>query len=74
MRYAKVRRCGNGRIRYYTEERHLRLWMWRLYRCPECRVIVLPYMIRWADWRWWKWWLLHAVELKINDWKYNRND
>lgn len=58
-RYARVRRCDNGHISYHNEERLYHLWKWRLYRCPKCRVIVLPYVTRWADWRWWRWQITH---------------
>lgn len=68
MRYAKVRRCDSGYIRYFDEERTDRLWKWRLYRCQKCRVIVLPYMTRWLDWRW----LRHTVTWHIDNWRYER--
>jgi hypothetical protein len=64
LRYARVRRCDNG----YIETGHVRLWKWRLYRCPKCRVIVLPYMTRWLDWRW----LRYRAERGVSDWKYER--
>ena len=54
LRYAKVRRCDGGHLRYYNEKRLNRLWKWRLNRCPQCRVTVLPYHVRWLDWRWWR--------------------
>lgn len=69
MRYAKTRRCDNGYISYYNEKRTDRLWVWRLYRCPKCRVIVLPYMIRWADISWWKF----KVRMWYSDWEYERS-
>lgn len=52
LRYARVRRCDNGYLKTYDEDGMLPLWRWRLYRCPKCQVIVLPYMTRWLDWRW----------------------
>jgi hypothetical protein len=55
---AKVTRCEGGHIYFYARKgsNHVkRLWKWRFNRCPACRVIVLPYMVRWLDWGWWKW-------------------
>lgn len=66
MRYAKVRRCNNGYIGHWNREGLLRLWAWRLYRCPKCRVIVLPYMIRWLDISWWKF----KIRMWYSDWEY----
>jgi hypothetical protein len=69
-RYAKVRRCDNGYINYYTTTRDSnqvkRLWKWRLNRCPKCRVIVLPYLVRWLDYGWWRW----KISRKWRDLKY----
>ena len=68
-RYAKVRRCDNGYIRYYDDNGTQRLWMWRLHRCPKCGVIVLPYLVRWGDWRWWRW----RLSARLADWRYERD-
>jgi hypothetical protein len=61
MRRAKVKRCENGSLPYLTG----RFRLWRFNRCPKCRVVVLPYRVRWADWRWWKWrlhrWLFSSL-------------
>lgn len=52
LRYARVRRCASGYIAYYNDDGMMPLWRWRTYRCPKCQVIVLPYVIRYADPRW----------------------
>jgi hypothetical protein len=61
IRYARVRRCDNGFLSTYTSKGSKPLWKWRVYRCPKCRVYVLPYLIRWLDYGWWKW--------EIADWR-----
>jgi hypothetical protein len=62
VRYARFRRCDSGYISHLTGDEHRmqRLWQWRVYRCPKCRVWVLPYMTRWLDPGWWGW--------KADDW------
>ena len=75
MRYAKADRCPNGgSITYYTtaygSDQVKRLWKWRVSRCPECGVFVLPYVIRYADWRWWRW----DIPFRVSDWKYEREN
>lgn len=67
-RYAKVRRCDDGHIRYYDDDGHHRLWQWRCFRCPKCRVIVLPYLIRWLDWRYVWYWKLCRIPGDVNSW------
>lgn len=52
LRYARVRRCDSGYIAYYTDDGLLPWWRWRTYRCPKCRVLVLPYATRYADPSW----------------------
>lgn len=49
LRYAKVIRCKKGLLPYLTDRK---LGRWRVNRCPECRVWVLPYVIRYADPSW----------------------
>jgi hypothetical protein len=51
-RFAKMNRCEGGSL---TGVYDRRAWKWRPIRCPECGVLVLPYVVRWADWRWWGW-------------------
>ena len=34
-----------------------RAWKWRFTRCPQCRVLCLPYVTRWADPSWLHWYL-----------------
>lgn len=65
MRHAKVQACDGGYITYPQEgDKLARTWKWRFNRCPKCRVLVLPYMVRWLDWRWYQWkvssWLITA--------------
>lgn len=47
MMTAKRWRCGDGTARPL---------ILGFRRCKECGVIVLPYMVRWADWRWLRYW------------------
>lgn len=56
-RHARVRRCDNGYLQYWNREdgSEVRAWKWRLNRCPKCKVLVLPYMVRWLDRGWWRW-------------------
>ena len=51
-RYAKAPSCNGGSLTGAFEKK---LWRWRLNRCRECKVLVLPYMIRWLDWHWYGW-------------------
>jgi hypothetical protein len=66
-RYATVRRCNDGFLPYYTADGiHVRrLWRWRVNRCPECRLWVLPYASKWADPSWLRW----AVTWRLEDWR-----
>lgn len=50
LRYAKRDRCDGG---YVTVDYDKRCWTWRSHRCNKCRVIVLPYRVRWFDPSWW---------------------
>jgi hypothetical protein len=53
-RYAEVVRCDGGSLTTVID--HESRWrIWRTYRCPQCGVYVLPYVIRYADPRWWVW-------------------
>lgn len=47
MRYAKKRRCYNGRLPWTIYDGWL--WRWRTNRCTACGMLVLPYMIRYVD-------------------------
>lgn len=42
-RYAKEKRCDNGRIQVDYDDK---LWKWKLWPCNECNVLVLPYHSR----------------------------
>jgi hypothetical protein len=58
LKHAKRNRCpGAGYITWVTTtyggDQEKRLYLWRLNRCPKCRVIVLPFLIRWLDYSWW---------------------
>ena len=59
MKSARVVRCDGGFLDPGLYER--RLWKWRCNRCPTCRVLVLPSVIRYADPGWWSYRLRHAV-------------
>jgi hypothetical protein len=68
MRYAKVDRCDNGRLRDPKRE-HIyegRSWRWRFNRCDTCDVLVLPYMIRYVDPRW----LAYAARSSVRELRY----
>lgn len=67
FRYPKHEgRCDNGNIGHtcpaWVEGRpRWASWAWHFHRCPVCRVIVLPYVVRYVDWTWWRfrvvsWW------------------
>jgi hypothetical protein len=58
---AKVHRCKGGHIRWYKDEKLLRLWKWRFHACDTCNVVVWPYVTRWLDYGWWTW--------KFQDWR-----
>lgn len=50
---AKVDRCPTGALLPWTIY-HKRLWWFRFNRCPACRVLVLPYAVRYVDpTNWW---------------------
>lgn len=51
-RWAKVRRCNNGRIQINYSSR----WKnWTFHRCDTCDVLCWPIVVRELDWRWWGW-------------------
>lgn len=50
VRYARVDRCDSGRLPWTAYEG--RLWRFRLNRCTTCRVLVLPYVVRYLDPGW----------------------
>lgn len=76
MKHAKVQRCEGGSLAgfggvYYKADGTLRgkRWrLWRLNRCPRCRVVILPYMVRWLEPSWWRW----SAARRIGNWKYDR--
>lgn len=48
-----------------------KLWKWRVFRCPECQTVILPYVTRYFD----PFWLAYEVKYKVKyDWCYNRAD
>ena len=53
MRYARARRCDNGRIPRAAPGRE-RWWPWLPHRCDTCRIVVLPSHVRWVDPAWLK--------------------
>lgn len=48
MHYAKVQRCERGMLDYPQGF----WWRFKFNRCAECKVIVFPWAIRYADWTW----------------------
>lgn len=52
MNYAEINRCPDGGLLPDIGVGPSRWWTWRMARCPECGVLVLPYLARWLDWRW----------------------
>lgn len=47
MRFAKRDRCDDGRMRgWYGDQRWPHL---RFHRCDKCRVITLPFVLRWLS-------------------------
>lgn len=63
MRYAKVRRCAGGHVYGMYEKR---LWRWRFNRCDTCDVLVLPFVVQYADPRFWA----YAVRRAVRDVRY----
>jgi hypothetical protein len=56
VRSARVVRCRNGRLRRRGSMDAIYLgrgWAWRFNRCDTCRLLVLPYVVRYVDLRWW---------------------
>lgn len=56
----------NGSFASFMYER--RAWAWRFTRCPQCRVLCLPYVTRRLDWTWWQW----RASRRVDEWKYQR--
>lgn len=59
-RYARQQICFGGHLGdgiYYRKT-----WWLRLNRCKDCRLLVLPFAVRYVDWRFWqdsivvRWW------------------
>lgn len=63
-RYARVNRCpAGGRIPIDYERRG---WQLRFHRCPDCRVIVLPWLVCWTSPSWWR----RTIRLMVDDLVY----
>jgi len=65
MKYAKQSRCPSGSIgntcTAWVDGRSGWRWKWHFHRCPECRIVVLPWLVRYVDPTWWRsaavfWW------------------
>lgn len=60
MKFAKTKFCRNGgsltRVINYDDP----WWRWKTHRCPECSVLILPYMIRYTSPREW-WWEIRLI-------------
>jgi hypothetical protein len=71
-RYAKVQRCDSGRVQVDYDAP---LWKWRMWPCGTCPVVVLPYVIRWAEPRWWLY-TLHSraseIRYRLSIWRDDR--
>lgn len=69
VRFAKVRRCVDGRGRLVGwQDGSLyagRFWQLRLNRCDTCGMVVLPFAVRWVDPSMIFWW-----PLKVRGWVY----
>jgi hypothetical protein len=78
MKFAKKKFCYTGgslaRVINYDDP----WWRWKTHKCPECGVVVLPYMIRYTSPRewWWKlrharssWMWLYKLETRLGKWR-----
>jgi hypothetical protein len=62
-------RCPGGSFASFMYERSH--WNWRFTRCPQCGLLCLPFVTRWADPSWLRWY--HGKRRKVyRKWPYNR--
>jgi hypothetical protein len=67
MRYARKDRCPEGGyVACYSarrgKDRARQLPAWHLNRCPRCKVVIWPSVIRWLDYGWLSWRARRALE------------
>jgi hypothetical protein len=78
LRYPKVDRCVDGRLRrdgvmddIYTGF----WWRWRFNRCDTCDLVVLPYGVRYVDPTWWRYRIrawFQDIRYRIEGWRLSR--
>lgn len=68
-KYAKVKRCDDGRIEVDYDNRW---WAWKFWPCDTCNVLVWPYHTRKLSLPWWKFELTHRHEGWRNDREWRR--
>jgi hypothetical protein len=70
-RHPKVGQCEGGSLAADPRLYEGRWWRWRFNRCPLCRVVILPYRVRWGDPGWWKW-KIQDIPGRVEDWRWER--
>lgn len=68
-KYAKVKRCKDGRIEVDYDNRW---WAWKFWPCDTCNVLVWPYHTRKLSLPWWKFELTYRYEGWRNDREWRR--
>lgn len=65
-KYAKHKLCHGDRGGYLKVDYEDRWWKWKIHRCDNCDVVVLPYMFRWTSPR--AWW--YEIKYARNSWMW----
>ena len=65
----RAEQCDGGYLGAHYAVPH---WKWRPARCPQCGVLVLPYMTRWLDPGFLIRWKLAKIPGKLRDWRDDR--
>jgi hypothetical protein len=63
MRYAREDRCSSISQRCRVSDAYEgTFWFLKFHRTTGCKLLVLPYAVRWLDWRWYQYDIQHVVQ------------